>query len=64
METAPDNRLVQDAWEPGTHPVVRNGLAFLHRLTDGASSRVLDRLLLMEVLCITPKQDELVAQCT
>ena len=63
VETAPDNRLVQEAWEPRTHPVVRRGLVFLHRITGGASSGVLDRLLSMEVHCTTPEQDALVTQC-
>ena len=63
VETAPDNRLVQEAWEPRTHPVVRRGLVFLHCITGGASSRVLDRLLSMEVHCTTPEQDALVTQC-
>lgn len=63
VETAPDDRLVQEAWQPGTHPVVRRGLALLHRLTGGGSSAVLDRLLSVEVHCTTPEQDALVTQC-
>lgn len=63
VETAPDDRLVQEAWQPGVHPVVNRGLALLHRLTGGGSSRVLDRLLSVEVRCTTSEQSALVAQC-
>ena len=63
VETAPDDRLVQEAWQPGVHPVVNRGLALLHRLTGGGSSSVLDRLLSVEVRCTTSEQSALVAQC-
>ena len=63
VQTAPDDRLVQEAWHPSVHPVVTRGLAFLHRLTGGGSSDVLDRLLSAEVQCQTPEQDALVTQC-
>ena len=63
VQTAPDDRLVQEAWQPNVHPVVTRGLALLHRLTGGGTSDVLDRLLSMEVRCTTPEQDALVTQC-
>lgn len=63
VETAPDDRLVQEAWQPGVHPVVKRGLALLHRVTGGGSSRVLDRLLSVEVRCTNSEQDALVTQC-
>ena len=63
VETAPDDRMVQEAWQPGVHPVVKRGLALLHRLTGGGSSRVLDQLLSVEVRCSTPEQEALVMQC-
>lgn len=63
VQTAPDDRLVQEAWHPSVHPVVTRGLALLHRLTGGGSTDVLDRLLSVEVQCQTPEQDALVTQC-
>lgn len=63
VQTAPDDRLVQEAWHPGVHPVVVRGLTLLHRLTGGGSTDVLDRLLSVEVQCKTPEQDALVTQC-
>lgn len=63
VETAPDDRLVQEAWHPGAHPVVKRGIALLHRLTGGGSREVLDQLLSVEVRCVTPEQDALVTQC-
>ena len=63
VQTAPDDRLVQEAWHPGVHPVVTRGLAFLHRLTGGGSTDVLNRLLSVEVRCTTMEQDALVTQC-
>ena len=63
VQTAPDDRLVQEAWHPGVHPVVIRGLSLLHRLTGGGSTDVLDRLLSVEVQCKTPEQDALVTQC-
>lgn len=63
VQTAPDDRLIQEAWHPGVHPVVTRGLALLHRLTGGGTTDVLDRLLSVEVKCKTPEQDALVTQC-
>lgn len=63
VQTAPDDRLVQEAWHPSAHPVVTRGLALLHRLTGGGTTDVLDRLLSVEVRCKTPEQDALVTQC-
>lgn len=63
VQTAPDDRLVQEAWHPGVHPVVARGLALLHRLTGGGSTDLLDRLLSVEVRCTTPEQEALVSQC-
>lgn len=63
VQTAPDDRLVQEAWHPSVNPVVTRGLALLHRLTGGGSTDVLDRLLSVEVQCQTPEQDALVTQC-
>lgn len=63
VQSAPDDRLIQEAWHPGVHPVVVRGLSLLHRLTGGGSTDVLDRLLSVEVRCKTAEQDALVTQC-